>query len=138
MSSSDKETLNFTKKNNLPSQSPKQQQQTQQNSSQQVTNKSTGPLRQIISASAGAGITALFTTPLDVVKTRIQNQNIASRPRPESAKIFAAAKPSPISTSIEFSGTLDGLRKIVRYEGVRNLWKGLPPALIMTIPSSGM
>lgn len=42
-------------------------------------------------------------------------------------------KPSP-----EFSSTMDAFRKIVRNEGVLALWSGLPPTLIMAIPSTVM
>lgn len=35
-----------------------------------------------------------------------------------------------------FKGTLDGIYKIVKYEGVTALWKGLSPALVMSVPAN--
>ncbi|KAL1614995.1 Carrier protein, mitochondrial [Diplodia seriata] len=35
-----------------------------------------------------------------------------------------------------FTSTFDGLRKIARNEGVRTLWRGLSPTLVMTIPAN--
>lgn len=34
------------------------------------------------------------------------------------------------------NSTMDGLRKIARNEGVRTLWRGLSPTLVMTIPAN--
>ncbi|NXD00350.1 S2539 protein, partial [Certhia familiaris] len=35
-----------------------------------------------------------------------------------------------------FSGTLDAFVKITRYEGIRSLWSGLPPTLVMAVPAT--
>lgn len=35
-----------------------------------------------------------------------------------------------------FNSTIDGLRKIARNEGIRSLWRGLSPALVMAIPGN--
>uniref|UniRef100_A0A8D3C7X1 Mitochondrial glutathione transporter SLC25A40 n=1 Tax=Scophthalmus maximus TaxID=52904 RepID=A0A8D3C7X1_SCOMX len=35
-----------------------------------------------------------------------------------------------------FSGTLDAFVKIVRHEGVKALWSGLPPTLVMAVPAT--
>lgn len=35
-----------------------------------------------------------------------------------------------------FSGTLDAFVKITRYEGLRSLWSGLPPTLVMAVPAT--
>lgn len=37
-----------------------------------------------------------------------------------------------------FNGTMDGLIKIARYEGITSLWSGLPPTLIMAVPATVM
>ncbi|CAG8569165.1 10884_t:CDS:2 [Paraglomus brasilianum] len=65
---------------------------------------------QYLLASAGAGaVVALCTNPLWVVKVRM----CASRRGQPDA----------------YSGLFDGLYQIVRYEGIRGLYKGLVPAL---------
>lgn len=35
-----------------------------------------------------------------------------------------------------FHSTIDGLRKIARYEGVTTLWRGLSPTLVMAVPGN--
>ena len=35
-----------------------------------------------------------------------------------------------------FNSTIDGLRKIARHEGIRSLWRGLSPTLVMAIPGN--
>ncbi|XP_053944102.1 probable mitochondrial glutathione transporter SLC25A39 isoform X6 [Cuculus canorus] len=35
-----------------------------------------------------------------------------------------------------FTGTLDAFVKITRYEGIRSLWSGLPPTLVMAVPAT--
>ena len=35
-----------------------------------------------------------------------------------------------------FTSTLDGLRKIARYEGLSSLWRGLSPTLLMAVPAN--
>ncbi|XP_075578918.1 mitochondrial glutathione transporter SLC25A39 isoform X2 [Pelecanus crispus] len=35
-----------------------------------------------------------------------------------------------------FTGTLDAFMKITRYEGVRSLWSGLSPTLVMAVPAT--
>uniref|UniRef100_A0A669EGY9 Mitochondrial glutathione transporter SLC25A39 n=1 Tax=Oreochromis niloticus TaxID=8128 RepID=A0A669EGY9_ORENI len=35
-----------------------------------------------------------------------------------------------------FSGTLDAFVKITRHEGLRSLWSGLPPTLVMAVPAT--
>ena len=37
---------------------------------------------------------------------------------------------------MHFTGTLDALNKLVRYEGVGSLWRGLSPQLLLSIPST--
>jgi len=39
-------------------------------------------------------------------------------------------------TPNHFSGTLDAFVKITRHEGVRSLWSGLPPTLVMAVPAT--
>uniref|UniRef100_A0A3B3RR71 Mitochondrial glutathione transporter SLC25A39 n=1 Tax=Paramormyrops kingsleyae TaxID=1676925 RepID=A0A3B3RR71_9TELE len=40
------------------------------------------------------------------------------------------------SRPTHFSGTLDAFVKITRHEGVRSLWSGLPPTLVMAVPAT--
>jgi solute carrier family 25 protein 39/40 len=45
---------------------------------------------------------------------------------------------STASSSRAYTGTIDGLRKIVRQEGMRVLWRGTDVALMMAVPMVGI
>ena len=76
-----------------------------------------------IDATAGAlaGCLARFAVgPLDVVKIRLQVQR-----EPTVRAAGAASK---------YSGFSQALRTIYREEGVRGLWRGTVPGLLLTVP----
>jgi hypothetical protein len=58
----------------------------------------------IASASIGSLLVSLTTTPLDVLKTRLQSGHV--------------------NTSI---------RNIIKHEGIKALWRGLTPSLLMVL-----
>ncbi|VFQ74918.1 unnamed protein product [Cuscuta campestris] len=60
---------------------------------------------------------ALFTTPFDVVKTRFQTQ---------------------VPGSNQYGGVLDTLTKIAKHEGLKGLYRGLTPRLIMYITQGAL
>eukprot|EP00879_Flechtneria_rotunda_P025779 GHRR01027424.1.p1 GENE.GHRR01027424.1~~GHRR01027424.1.p1 ORF type:complete len:419 (+),score=141.55 GHRR01027424.1:107-1363(+) len=72
---------------------------------------------EIVNALAGAvagALTATFVCPLDVLKTRLQVQRIASTQR---------------------IGIIGGLAGIVKQEGFRGLYRGLSPTLMALLPN---
>ncbi|XP_077346981.1 mitochondrial glutathione transporter SLC25A40 [Lithobates pipiens] len=107
------------------------------------------PLQQIMASSAGALLTSILVTPLDVVKIRLQAQ---SKPFTKgkcfvycnglmdhlcvcengNSKAWYKAPPGRIT------GTVDAFVQIARNEGVRSLWSGLPPTLVMAIPATAI
>ncbi|XP_069572178.1 mitochondrial glutathione transporter SLC25A39 [Brachyistius frenatus] len=123
------------------------------------------PVQQMLASGTGALLTSLFVTPLDVVKIRLQAQQTPfhqalaceSAPwgsgvtRPSKWKCFlycnglmdhiyvcrnGSSCTSWYKTPTHFSGTLDAFVKITRHEGLRSLWSGLPPTLIMAVPAT--
>uniref|UniRef100_A0A8C1N0F4 Mitochondrial glutathione transporter SLC25A40 n=1 Tax=Cyprinus carpio TaxID=7962 RepID=A0A8C1N0F4_CYPCA len=104
------------------------------------------PVQQMIASCSGAIITSLFVTPLDVVKTRLQVQR---NPFPKG-KCFVYCNGLMDHVCVcengnskawykkpgHFSGTLDAFIKIIRMEGIRSLWSGLPPTLVMAVPAT--
>lgn len=67
----------------------------------------------------------LITNPIWVVKTRLQLQRGGIRRG-------SIPKGSPVTGSTaQYRGFLDGVRKIALEEGVRGLYKGLGPSLVM-------
>jgi len=111
------------------------------------------PLQRMISSCAGAFVTALFVTPLDVVKIRLQAQQKAMLNNKcflycngfveQICCGFHASGNNTFSapeywyrTSGHLTGTMDAFVKITRAEGVASLWSGLPPTLVMAVPAT--
>ncbi|UJR25300.1 hypothetical protein I4U23_006652 [Adineta vaga] len=108
------------------------------------------PYQQIIASGSGAVLTALFMTPFDVVKVRLQSQT--SNAVRQNATRTPHLPTKSISSSVlssatlcrhymthqqvhYYTGTIDTLTKITRAEGFRVLWSGLTPALCVSIPT---
>ncbi|XP_068435484.1 mitochondrial glutathione transporter SLC25A39 [Clinocottus analis] len=120
------------------------------------------PLQQMLASGTGALLTSIFVTPLDVVKIRLQAQQTPFHQACESAVRGGVLRPSKwkcflycnglmdhiyvcqnrtsctswYQTPTHFSGTLDAFVKITRHEGLRSLWSGLPPTLVMAVPAT--
>ncbi|GMT20867.1 hypothetical protein PFISCL1PPCAC_12164 [Pristionchus fissidentatus] len=105
--------------------------------------------QRMLSAGTGAICTALLMTPLDVVKIRLQNQ--AHPVNTGECFIYSnglmdhvcRACDTPAKKKIpcewyerpgNFTGTLDALLRIPKQEGMRSLWSGLSPTLVMAVP----
>ncbi|ELK33884.1 Solute carrier family 25 member 39, partial [Myotis davidii] len=112
------------------------------------------PLQQMVASGAGGVATFLFMTPLDVVKAYLQSQcpSMTSKLMPRSRlwslswKCLLYCKgvleplylcPNGARCAIWFqdptgvTSTMDAFVKIVRHEGTRTLWSGLPATLVM-------
>ncbi|NWW84153.1 S2540 protein, partial [Rhynochetos jubatus] len=103
-------------------------------------------IEQAMASCCGAIITSLFVTPLDVIKTRLQAQ---SNPF-SKGKCFVYSNGLMDHICVcengdskawykkpgHFKGTLDAFVKIVQTEGIKSLWSGLPPTLIMALPTT--
>ncbi|CAF1228022.1 unnamed protein product [Rotaria magnacalcarata] len=108
------------------------------------------PYQQIIASGSGAVLTALFMTPFDVIKVRLQSQtsnavrhfSTKSSHLPTNAMSSTLLSPTTScqhymthQQTIHYTGTLDTLSKIIRAEGFPVLWSGLTPALCVSIPT---
>uniref|UniRef100_A0A8C9NCS4 Mitochondrial glutathione transporter SLC25A40 n=1 Tax=Serinus canaria TaxID=9135 RepID=A0A8C9NCS4_SERCA len=105
-------------------------------------------VQQAIASCCGAIITSLFVTPLDVIKTRLQ----AQRNPFHDGKCFVYSSGHMDHVYVcenggskawykkpgHFKGTLDAFVKIIQREGIRSLWSGLPPTLIMAVPTTAI
>ncbi|NXH99252.1 S2540 protein, partial [Pachycephala philippinensis] len=116
-------------------------------------------VQQAIASCCGAIITSFFVTPFDVIKTRLQAQ---SNPFDKALTIFLytilLGKCFVYSNGLmdricvcengdrkawyekpgHFKGTWDAFAKIIRIEGIKSLWSGLPPTLIMAVPTTAI
>ncbi|XP_049600537.1 mitochondrial glutathione transporter SLC25A39 isoform X1 [Syngnathus scovelli] len=122
------------------------------------------PVQQMLASGTGALLTSVLVTPLDVVKIRLQAQQspLHQALTRDAASWAAVTHPSKwrcflycnglmdhiyvcqnrsnctswYKPQTHFSGTLDAFVKISRHEGLKSLWSGLPPTLIMAVPAT--
>lgn len=113
--------------------------------------------QRMLSACAGSLLTSLVVTPFDVVRIRLQQQEILYPLQAESTcckKVFwEQSSTSNINNiinnnknfcqsnscsneEIKFNGTFQGLHRIATKEGVSTLYRGLGLTLVMAIPSN--
>ncbi|CAL2037909.1 unnamed protein product [Caenorhabditis brenneri] len=106
-----------------------------------------GVMQQVTASSSGAIVTSLFMTPLDVVKIRLQQQ---TRPFPKGECFYyhnglmeVVCEACEVRKPCEwyqrpgnFRGTADAFVKIARHEGIRSLWSGLAPTMVMALPAT--
>ncbi|XP_040116625.1 solute carrier family 25 member 40 isoform X5 [Oryx dammah] len=103
-------------------------------------------LQQMFASCTGAILTSLMVTPFDVVKIRLQAQN---NPFPKGkCFLYSNGLMDHLCVCEEegnkawykkpgrFQGTLDAFLKIIRNEGIKSLWSGLPPTLVMAVPAT--
>lgn len=98
----------------------------------------------MFSSVTGALTTSMLMTPMDVVKTRLQVQEKLML----SSKCYlycnglmdhiCACGPTGNLTqgATRYKGTLDAFFKISRNEGVKTLWSGLSPTLVLALPTT--
>jgi solute carrier family 25, member 39/40 len=80
----------------------------------------------IASSTMGTLLVGLSVTPLDVVKVRMQ------------AHVCPVGGVVPCADPRHVGGMADAMRKIVRTDGVRGLWRGLNATLAMAVPTTAM
>lgn len=83
-------------------------------------------LHNAIASTLGAGVVATAVTPLDVVKVRLQ------------AHVCPVGGSAVCEDPQHVRGTFDAMRKIIRTDGVRGLWRGLNATLMLAIPTTGL
>ncbi|CAG2206056.1 MFT [Mytilus edulis] len=79
------------------------------------TQKSLGPLKNMLAASEAGLLTLFLTNPIWVTKTRMCLQYEGNSPKTNG--------------NTYYKGMLDGLLKIYKYEGIRGLYRGFVPGI---------
>lgn len=82
--------------------------------------------RNTLASTMGASVVATTVTPLDVVKIRLQTH------------VCAVATGGACQDPLHVEGSVDAMRKIVRTDGIRGLWRGLNVTLLLAIPTTGL
>jgi hypothetical protein len=85
-----------------------------------ATSKSERMRNSLVSGTLGGFIGTVLNTPLDVIKTRIQNSN-----------------PAPGQVA-KYRGAFSGMALIAREEGLRALYKGFWPKVVRLAPGGGI
>ncbi|XP_003738484.1 solute carrier family 25 member 40 [Galendromus occidentalis] len=108
-----------------------------------VPNRDISTGQRVIASSSGAVATALFMTPFDVVKVRLQSQQKAllhnrclTYCNVLVEQVCVCPGGDRLWHQAPLKGTTDALVKIARHEGVGSLWSGLPPTLLMAVPAT--
>ncbi|KAE8355885.1 mitochondrial carrier domain-containing protein [Aspergillus coremiiformis] len=101
---------------------------------------SLGSWSHLIAGASGGMVTAILTSPLDVLRTRLQTdyyrtQGAQTRPVPTQSHL----RPSLYRSSLlHFRDTFEILFSIHRVEGWRGMFKGLGPCLTGVVPASAV
>eukprot|EP01118_Nematostelium_gracile_P000579 TRINITY_DN10647_c0_g1_i1.p1 TRINITY_DN10647_c0_g1~~TRINITY_DN10647_c0_g1_i1.p1 ORF type:complete len:138 (+),score=25.25 TRINITY_DN10647_c0_g1_i1:145-558(+) len=85
--------------------------------------QSTTFVDKIVASTIGSSLTCFVATPFDVVKARLQAQIGSTK---------------NVSSNTQFSGALDAVYKISRFEGIQNLWRGMNTTLLIVVPSTAL
>ncbi|KAL2812111.1 mitochondrial carrier domain-containing protein [Aspergillus granulosus] len=91
----------------------------------------------LVAGAAGGMATALLTSPLDVLRTRLQSDFYRSQLK--STATLQRTRPSLArSFLLHFSETFEILFSIHRVEGWRSLFRGLGPSLTGVVPATAI
>lgn len=107
-------------------------------------------VQQMVSSCTGAILTSLLVTPFDVVKIRLQSQKVPLVKG--KCFLYCNGLMDHLCTCLNgpsnngywykrqvpghYKGTVDAMIQITRIEGMRSLWSGLPPTLVMAVPAT--
>jgi solute carrier family 25 folate transporter 32 len=104
-------------------------------------NRSVPAWKHVVAGCMSGIATSLVTTPLDVVKTRLQNQ-VVFREDPILPSLTIQPPPNGASASNQkppqYRGTVPSLWRVYRAEGIGGLYKGLGPAMMGYLPAFGI
>lgn len=111
--------------------------------------------QRMLSACTGSLLTSMVVTPFDVVRIRLQQQELLYPVQTQDAtcckKVFWESSPEKVVGAVKgnfcqpntcfnegakMTGTFQGINKIAAEEGIHTLYRGLGLTLVMAIPSN--
>lgn len=107
----------------------------------------------MLSAGVGSLLTSLILTPMDVVRIRLQQQEVLPKcacipppgskipiPNPTTETVFwqdpCFHEVNCKNSTLRFNGTMEAFAKIAKSEGATSLWSGISISLLMAIPAN--
>ncbi|POR35816.1 Putative mitochondrial carrier [Tolypocladium paradoxum] len=100
---------------------------------------STQPWVHLAAGASGGVATSILTSPLDVLRTRLQSDLYPSSSLPSAARQSANLLPRLLGTPIHHVyETFDILQSIKNTEGWRGLFRGLGPSLAGVVPAASV
>jgi hypothetical protein len=96
-------------------------------------------LTALFSGAVGGGVAAGVTTPLDVVKTRLQTQSL--QPCPIKKKTIENVVKGVDMSSLhvrKYHSAIQTITTVLREEGVRGLLRGWLPRVLTNAPAAGI
>lgn len=89
--------------------------------------------RDVVAGACAGSCVVLVTTPLDVIKVRMQTLALSRSP-----PSLLAALPSPAPPHAPWVGSAHVAARVLNSSGIRAMWRGVPAGLLMASPSSGV
>jgi solute carrier family 25 iron transporter 28/37 len=95
----------------------------------------------LISGSVAGGVASFFTTPLDIIKTRLQVQSLQPCPRFPTVQnvtptgVIRSFSTVAVGVYQKSRGPVHIVKDIIREEGMRGFFRGAVPRMMVHIPS---
>ena len=90
----------------------------------------------LTAGTISGALAAAATTPIDVIKTRLNTQGLR-RAKTSKGELGAAAA-APQSYRVRYQTSLDAFQAVLREHGARGFWRGIGPRVLQISPSNAL